>query len=47
MAIAFNSWDDYREYLKPIFGNRKNWQRFCFIEGCMRLQCLYGIPYHG
>ena len=42
-ACFFNDWDDLREILKPVFGNRRNWQRFCFIHNRMRLRLLCGV----
>jgi hypothetical protein len=42
-AFSFDNWSDYRDILKPVFGNRRNWQRFCFIHDRMRLRLLCGV----
>jgi hypothetical protein len=45
MVIGLNDWEYYKEILKPIFGSRKNWYRFCEIMRNKRLKILYGVVF--
>jgi len=43
MTIDFNDWEYHKNTLKPIFGNRKNWYRFCIIMQRLRMKIMLGV----
>lgn len=43
MATYFNQWEEYIDFLKPTFGNRKNWYRYCWIIDRLRLRIICGV----
>lgn len=40
MAFCFSAFDDdnLRPALREIFGNRRNWERFCMIAEALRFK---------
>jgi hypothetical protein len=43
MTAYYDTWREYLDFLKPTFGNRKNWMRFEWIMTRKRLELLYGM----
>ncbi len=47
MTPGYDTWREHLDFLKPTFGNRRNFMRFEWIMTRLRLEILYGVKEGG